>query len=141
MSTSPGSVEGDAALRDEKLDVTTGDLVLNASDGDQTMIYGMEGLASDLKCAWQEVKGEWFLDLEEGLDWWGIVLGKNRDVGSITQEFTRVALLVPGVVQLRKFIPTLVPGARELRVSYEAEGDTGLVFGEQDVVLSPGGST
>lgn len=139
MSVSAGSAAGDVALRDEALDVITGDVKLDGVAGDQALIFGLDGIASDLKSAWQQVKGEWFLDLNEGLDWFGVVFRKNPNLGAISGEFARVAALVPGVVRLRSFIPSIDTATRTLTASYEAEADTGLVFGEQDVVLSPGG--
>lgn len=142
VSPVPGgapSAAGDVALRDEALDTITGDVVLNGADGDQLMIYGIDGIASDLKAAWQTVKGESFLDLNDGLDWYGIVFGRRPDLGAITQEFRRVALTVPGIVALRKFIPSIDTATRTLSADYEAEANTGLVFGEQNAVLAPSG--
>lgn len=139
MSISPGSAEGDVALRDEKLDPLTGDVVLSPVDGDQEFDVGVAGIASDLKAAWSVIKGEWFLNLDDGVDYYGLVFVKNPDLGAIRQDFIRVALTVPGVVQVPTFEPVVDAATRTLSASYEVECDTGLVItAVGDVLLSLG---
>lgn len=128
------------ALRDEELDPNTGDVALDAVGGDQTMVYDEDGILSDLKSAWQEIKGEWYLDLNEGVDWFGKVFTKNPDLGDIAQEFIRVALLVPGITDATFDVGSIDRATRQLTASYSATMDTGQVLSEQAVVLSPGGT-
>lgn len=138
MSISQNSPAGDVAIRDEALDPLTGDVYLNGTDGDQVMLAGVEGIASDVKAAWAQVKGEWYLDLNEGVDYYGLVFVKNPNLGDIRDEFVRVALGRPGVVAVPKFEPTIDLSTRTLSASYEIEADTGEVFGETDAVISAG---
>lgn len=138
MSTSLLSEAGDVALRDEALDVLTGDVSLNATDGDQVMLEGVEAICSDLKSAWQQVKGEWWLNLDEGLDWYGIVLVKKFDLGAIRQEFERVALTVPGFVRFVEFTAAVDVATRRCSVTAEVEADTGLIF-TVEATLAPSG--
>lgn len=134
-SATPGSAAGAVALRDEKLDRLTGNLVLSTTDADQVMVYGVEGIASDLRAAWQVVKGEWFLNLDEGVDYFGLVFVKNPDLGAIRQEFTRVALLVPGVAEVVSFVPLIDTATRTMRASFEVRCDTGAVISAVNAVL------
>jgi hypothetical protein len=140
VSTSPGSEQGNAALRDEKLDALTGDVILSSTDSDQQMVYGADGIASDLKAAWGEVQGEWFLNLGEGVDYYGLVFVKNPNLNAIRQEFIRVAMTVTGVVQVRSFDPQVDTATRSMSASYEVECDTGLVIQEENQVLLSLGS-
>lgn len=137
-STTPGAAAGVTAIRDEKLDPSTGDLALTA-DADQDFVAGVEGIASDVKARWQLVKGEYFLDLDEGLDWWGIVFRKNPNLQAIREEFIRVALTAPGCVEVIQFDPVLDSSTRTLTATYALRADTGEIFGPVTDTLAPNG--
>lgn len=126
-------------LRDEALDQLTGDVVLDADGGDQTMVYDLDGIASDLKSAWSQIKGEWFLDLNEGVDWIGKVFAKQPNLGDVANEFIRVGRAVPGVTDLQFTALSVDRAARTLNANWQATMDTGQVLSEQDAVLTPGG--
>jgi hypothetical protein len=132
-STTPAA---EPLLRDEALDDFTGDVVLDGTDGDQQFVYDVDGIASDVVSAWKQVKGEWFLNLEEGVDWFGKVFVKNPDLGDIRNEFRRVALTCPGVTDLPVFSPVLHSATREMDATYEIRCDNGQVIAGS-VTLSP----
>lgn len=138
VTTTPGAVAGETALRDEALDVLTGDLKLDAV-AEQVFVIGMDGIASDVKARWQQVKGEWWLNLEEGVDWYGLVFVKHPDMQAIREEFIRVALTAPGCVEVVQFDPELNTTTRTLSVTYALRGDTGQIFGPVTATLSPNG--
>lgn len=139
VSSTPGAVAGETAIRDEKLDDLTGDLELDDADADQEFVAGMEGIASDVKARWQQVKGEWFLDLEEGVDWFGLVFVKHPNLHAIREEFIRVALTAPGCAEVVQFDPVLDSATRTLSATYALRGDTGLIFGPVTDTLAPNG--
>lgn len=132
-STTPAAAE---LLRDEQLDAFTGDVELDGTGGDQVFAYDVDGIESDVKSAWLQVKGEWFLNLEEGVDWFGKVFVKNPDLGDIRAEFKRVALTCPGVVDLPTFNPVLDVPSRTMTADYEIRLDNGQVIAGS-ATLSP----
>lgn len=123
-------------LRDEDLAALTEDVELNGTDGDQVFVFDVDGVMSDVKSAWLQVKGEWFLNLDEGLDWYGIVFAKPTDLGAIRKEFKRIALTCPGVVDLPTFVPTLDKANRTLAATYAILFDNGQVVAGS-ATLSP----
>lgn len=136
--TTAGAVAGETAIRDEELDQLTGDVKLTAA-ADASLLTGLAGIASDVKARWQQVKGEWFLDLEEGVDWYGLIFVKNPNLQAIREDFIRVALTAPGCVEVLQFDPVLDAANRRLTATYALRGDTGEIFGPTTDTLAPNG--
>lgn len=126
-ATAPTSAQtaGADAIRDMKLDSTTGDIVLDDT-GDLVFVSGLDAIASDLKSRWLTFKEEWFLDLDMGVDYWGIVFKKNPDQGAIEQEFRREALETPGIDLMKLQLQRATN--RRLDVTAVATTDTGEIF-------------
>jgi hypothetical protein len=80
--------------RDLALDAN-GDLDL--STGDLQFTTGTQAIAQSLDIGLGMVKGEWFLDGDEGFDLYGTVLVSDPNQDLITQEIRRVALGTAGV--------------------------------------------
>ncbi len=121
---STAQIAAATALRDLELDPLTGDL--SRSAGDLVFNYGIAGIASDLASRWRTFKGEWFLDLNMGVDYFGVVFVGRPDLGAIEEEFRREALACPGVSGVTL---TLSLVARVLSVAAQITTDTGLIFG------------
>ncbi len=123
----PEEAAGDVAIRDLDLDPLSDDITL--VDGDVLFNFGVAAIASDLASRWRTFKGEYFLDLTMGVDYWGVVFVGKPDLGSIETELRREALATPGVsaVSLQLELAT----GRELNVSAQITADTGLIFGVQ----------
>lgn len=125
-TSTASQVAGAEAIRDLKLDAVTNDIVLD-STGDLTFISGVEAIASDLKSRWLAFKGEWFLDLDLGIDYWGVVFVKAPDLGAIEAEYRREALATPGVAAVALTL-TRATG-RALNIRAQVTTNTGQIFG------------
>lgn len=132
----PGAEAAATALRDEKCEP---DVELDGTTGDQSMLLGFDGVVSGVKAAWQTVKGEYWLDLNLGLDWFGLVFVKNPNMGAIRNDFERMAATVPGFVELLTFDTTLDRASRTLTAAVSFSTDVGLIFGPETITLSPNG--
>lgn len=114
-----GSIAGADAVRDFRLDATTGDLVLDAN-GDLQVISGAEGVASDVAARLQTFAREWFLDLGIGLPYFEEIFGK-KPIPRIEEIFREAILETPGVAGLESFSVTKT--GRALSVAFRASTD------------------
>ncbi|WP_033576168.1 hypothetical protein [Dickeya chrysanthemi] len=90
-----------------------GDIVTH---GDQ-FVTGKEETRQAILCRLRLFLGEYFLNVTEGTDWFGSVLGKTTDdIAAI--EIQRRILSTPGVVGITKF--ELVRDARERQITVYA---------------------
>lgn len=108
--------------RDFALD-SNGDLDL--STGDATYTTGMVAIAQALDLAFSLVKGEWFADLDAGVDSFGVVLVSNPSQELIKQELRTAAFTVPGVTGVTSISLTLDRVARELTGAVNVSTDEG----------------
>lgn len=69
--------------------------------------------------------GEYFLNSEKGVDYFGKILKKNPDMNQVSAEIKRALMSVPGVKRLTAFSYAIT--GRELSVKFSAalsSGDT-----------------
>ena len=78
------------------------------NDGDWSFGLGLANYARDNEAILQNVstriksfKGDWFLDVEAGIDWFNL-LGSKDTKELITKEIERVVLETEGVVRINK---------------------------------------
>lgn len=97
-----------------KLD-ENGDLAL----GSQEFLtgYSAEEVAQNVVTRLKFFFGEWFLDVTDGTDWFGSVLGKGSVLASRETVIRRRILLTPGCVGMTAFSITSDISTRELTVS------------------------
>lgn len=55
-----------------------------ASNGDFVLSRGLEAVRQDVQFALEVIKGEYFLDTDEGTPWFDGILGKSKTTGAIT---------------------------------------------------------
>jgi hypothetical protein len=112
----------DIALDDD------GDLdVLRAAATD--LVAGLEGIAQLCRIAVLTFMGEWFANLDEGVDYFGLILGQPFRENVIRAEFRRVLLTVPGVTEVLSVVTTFDAATRVLSVNWR----TRTVFGDTPV--------
>lgn len=87
---------------DIKLDETTGDVVFVNGESTVTSI-GSEDLAQRLSIRLGTFKGEWFMDDQLGIDYFGSVLGKGRSKSAIDALFQSEIMKETDVLQITKF--------------------------------------
>lgn len=115
-----------AVLRDMQLDAD-GDLDL--SDGRSfAWVADASAVAQHAKFRLQQVKGEWVLNLDAGLDWFGEVLGLNHSDSQVEAEIRRVLQATPGVGSVDQVAIVRGPEARAIRVTVQGTTDLGQLF-------------
>ncbi len=98
---------------------------LDITGGRFTLISGAEEKAQKITNALELARGEWFLDIREGVPYFEAILGaRNPDLEIVKRIFRRTILSVEGIVDVLDLVLTL--GAdRELAYSWIAIDDEG----------------
>ena len=66
----------------------------------RVLTSGKSGILQACKIALGFVRGQYFADLDRGVDWNGKILGRKYRAKTIADECTRVLLTVPGVLSV-----------------------------------------
>ena len=123
-------------MSDLNLDPNTGDLNFSAEDGDLRLTSGRDSIRQALAMRLRLVLGEWFLNIREGTDYYGAILGKKSFV-EIDAELVRVILTTPGVTGLLAPIEYNVNSTtRVLDVSFEVSSTEGDIAVEESLALA-----
>ncbi len=109
--------------RDLKLDID-GDLDLS-NGRDLQLVEDAAAIAQHASIRLRQTKGEWFLDLDAGFDWFGVVFRKGATDAEIEAEVRRVLVRTPGVVQVYSVVITREQSARRASIVAQAQTDTG----------------
>lgn len=73
---------------------------------------------------------EWFLDLSVGVPYFEQVLIKNPNADVIQAIFKREILGTPGIVELLEYTQDLDVATRNLKITFTARGDEGVLSDE-----------
>jgi hypothetical protein len=119
--------EGDLALADD------GDLLIE--EDDLALALGEESINSDVDADLKLWKGEWFLDLDEGVDYRGEVFVKNPDLPGVRDMLRARVLACAGVAKVEAISIDLDKTTRVAEVDFRARGDTGLLIADQIQVV------
>lgn len=119
---------------DIKLDAATNDIVL--VDGDFVFTTGGEAVVQALRIALQTIRGEWFLDLEEGVPYYEgdtvtaeeALLGQVFDETKALSAFREAILAVPGVSDILSLGVAFDGTSRRMTVEFRVR----TVFGDSD---------
>lgn len=106
-------------------DDPTRDIVV--TDGQLSLVTGSAGRAQRIGVALRHVRGEWFLDLNQGTDYFGKVLGKSSDL-SRRAEFRQRILSVPGVREIQGMVLRVDPKTRALSGQIDVLDETGVTL-------------
>ena len=117
-------------VRDIELD-TDGDLLIVAGR-DIQITSGTAAIRQNAELRLKKAKGAWFLDLDEGTDWLGRILGKGHSDAEIEDEIRGRLAATPGVVQVSSVTLTRDASRRTCRIVVEGQCDDGDAF-EVDV--------
>jgi hypothetical protein len=138
-----GGGSGPPITSEELLDIAAGeeagllpiDILLDDDEDavitdDLHFATGITAIAQACRSAMQDTKGEWFLDLDQGLDYWGVLLGQKYDKAKVQAEFRRALLTVPGVKEITALTTELERTTRTLMVKWTVTTDLGIVFAD-----------
>lgn len=117
-------------MRDIALDPETGDIKIPLQ-----LVEGAECLAQQLRIRFRFLKGDWFLNLEEGIPYLEDILGKKTEVEQVSALFRLVVETTPGVDSVQFLNATLDPSTRELSVSFSVVYKDEIVSGNEVFIL------
>lgn len=104
--------------------IPSGDLLIEERD---FVVYAdLDYVRQTIECRLRFGRGEWFLDLSEGVPYYQVVLRKNPDLSAVRALFRRVIMSVPGVVSVPVLTLELDRATRGLSVAFEARCRTGV---------------
>lgn len=90
-------------------------------------VSGIDAIRQHLQIRLRSIKGECPWDLDQGVDYIGIVFRKGATDGEIATEVQRVILGTPGISGLRQFGLRRDAVTRQLAVQFVAAADEGRV--------------
>lgn len=107
---------------DLKIDPVTGELVVT---DDLVFSTGSDAVAQGLRLRLQLFKGEWFLNLDEGVPYYEDVLGQKFDEKRIRAAFRPVILSTPGVVEIISLAVQFDGPTRDVTIAWEVRTEFG----------------
>lgn len=118
---------------DVLLDPVTHDIVIE--NGDAVLASGLDAVSQQIKIALLMVKGEWFMDLEDGVPYFeraGIpasraLMGSRYNSNRAVAEFRKAILKVSDVVRITSLSATFAASTRTLSIRFTVRtsfGDT-----------------
>jgi hypothetical protein len=111
-------------VRDFALDLDTMELQIGP-DGDWVLARDLDAIKQDAHTALGFIRGEWFLDLDDGFDVLGTVLVKSPSEDLIRAEVRRVLLTVRGIVSVTRIDVEIDRTRRTASVTWSATTDVG----------------
>lgn len=85
------------------------------------LIRGAEAVAQRLMVRLRWIKGEWYLDQNQGVPWFEILLGqKNPDVRLVEGIIRQAILSTPGVTSVQEISVTYDPTTRHASLAFVA---------------------
>jgi hypothetical protein len=93
---------------------------------------GVEARYQKTLCLLKFVKGEWFLNTEEGVPYFQHVWQKNPNTGVIRSIFRKALLASPGAREVTKLLLTQDRAERTLSIEFEVVFEDGLILRSQD---------
>lgn len=106
---------------DIKFDDTNNDIVFE--NNDIAFVEGLEEIRQLHLERLRLFKGEWFLDLQEGVPYFQSILGKGNRIEDISTVFKNEILSIPGTKSLSVFDLGFDSALRELTLDYTAITD------------------
>lgn len=117
---------------DWKLD-STGDL--DIEDGDIAFVTGADAIAQHCSIRLKTFLGEYWLNQNIGIDYFGKILIKNPNMAVVQSLFRRTILGTPGVISLLSFSVSLDKTTRALSVTFRADSTEGPLDYSEEYVL------
>jgi len=116
--------------RDLAFDFNTGKFKIQ--NGDLVLTQDRDAIVQAVTIRLQTFRGEWFLDVENGIPYFDQVLVKAPNLDAIQQTFKREIEGVPGIKSVTALKLTFDRGNRTLSVVWSADTDLGEISGTLD---------
>jgi hypothetical protein len=82
---------------------------------------GIAAVAQSCRIKLQMFRGEWFLDLDEGIPFWDDILGQKAEaaIAVARQEFRAALLAIEGVLEISKLEVSFESTTRLMRITWQ----------------------
>lgn len=100
---------------------------LDLSSGDLRMTTGVEAIAQGIQVRLLAFRGEWFLDLDDGVPYFETILGQKFNEAVARDTFRAAIAAAPGVIQVTALALSFDGPTRTLSLSFEALTDLGAI--------------
>ena len=117
-------------MADLYLDPVTGDLVVT---NDVSFTTGIATVRQRVENRMSAAKGEWFADLDRGIDYYGEILGQTYDSAKITAIFRKTLIETEGVDKCTQLLVDFAGATRTLTVTWEALVGDEVISGSLDL--------
>ena len=120
---------------DKKL-TTDGDLDFDAGGEKNLQILTdeKENIAQRLRIRLRSFKGDWFLDLDDGLPYYNDIFGKNVSLSTIQALLVSKISTTPGIISLLKFEFLMDIELRTLDVDFEVKTSGGTLIINESII-------
>lgn len=100
---------------------------LELQNADLVLTSGDDAVRQHLQQRLRAFKGEWFLDLSDGVPYFQDILKKNPNPIVLDGVLKDVILSTPGVVELLTFELDYINSLRKLTLSFSVQATTGVI--------------
>lgn len=100
---------------------------LDLSNGTLNFTTGLPAVTQGCSIRLKNFKGEWFLDLTDGMPYFQDILGQKFNKAKVYKAFRNALISTPGVIQILKLTVDFDNLARKMNVSWSVQGNDGTV--------------
>ena len=112
-------------MSDIKMNVEGSDLEI--INGDLALTSGYDGVRQHLQQNLRAFKGEWFLDLDNGVPYFEDILKKNPNPVVLDGVLKDAILSTPGVIELLSFDLNYINSTRKLTLDFSVNSTDGVI--------------
>jgi len=96
-------------------------------DGALPLVEGIDEVEQSITNALSSYEGEWFLDLDQGMPYFQVILQKSTSLSTIEAYFLKAISLVPGVLDIETFEMDFDPSTRVLDITTRIRTSDGVL--------------
>lgn len=119
-------INDDSAILPNDIDFSSGDLVITS---------GINEVRQNIQIRLKFFKGEWFLNSQIGIPYYGTILTKNPNLSSVRSILREAIEDIPKVKEVTLLETEITTGSRELKVRIEVLTDLDEILAFDDVLI------
>jgi hypothetical protein len=96
-------------------------------DGALPLVEGIDEIAQQTKQQLSASVGDWFLDIEQGLPYFQLILKKTTTLSAIEGIYLTAIAKIPGIVNVNSFTLDFEPTTRALNIIFSAQTREGVL--------------
>lgn len=99
----------------------TDDLDIGIVDGGLWLVTGKEEIRQLLIQKLLRIQGEWFLNLDNGLPYFDVILEKGTSLADIEAIYINTIITTPGVIDINEFDLIFNPATRQADITCQID--------------------